>query len=104
MEEMKMKRIFIATFLLAAFVVSAETTIGQTNAKLETEIGKLLRNFYDAVSRRDETGAMSIFADNGFFYSVGGGYSTSEKTKEEFRTYLRSSSRQPPPRSKRIVF
>jgi len=89
-----MKQIFIATLLLAAFVLTAaQSAIGQTNTndntKLEAEVGKLLRDFYDAVSRRDPA-AMNLIADNGFFYDTENGYAASGQIKEEFISYLKS--------------
>ena len=46
---MKMKQIFIATFLLAAFVFSGvQSAVGQTDAKLETEIGKAPKGIFDS--------------------------------------------------------
>lgn len=87
-----MKQIFIATFLLATFVFSGvQSAIGQTDVKLESEIGKLLRDFYDALTRRDQA-AIDIFADNGFFYDAENGYAASAEVKKEFGSYLKSTA------------
>lgn len=91
-----MKRIFLAALLLMIIVFEgaqdaiAQTTTNSDNAKIEAEIGKVLRDFYGAVSRRDEKVVMSIFADNGFFYKTDSGYETSAQFKEGIRSFLES--------------
>lgn len=86
-----MKRIFITIFILAIFVVTGIQNInGQVNARLETEIGKVLRDYYEAFSRRDVATTSLIYADDGFAYSPESGYETNKQVKEEIRTYLLS--------------
>ena len=87
-----MKRIFITTLILAALVFArSQITNGQNggdNSKLEAEIGKVLRDYYDAFSRRDFATTSAIYADDGFVYE--GGYSTTKQVKAEVRAYLQS--------------
>jgi ketosteroid isomerase-like protein len=68
---------------------------GQTNdenAKLAGEVGKILREYCDAYSRRDIPATIRLFADNGFAYSSSaGGYMTNTELKQTFRTSLGSS-------------
>ncbi len=91
-----MKFIFTTTFILAAFTFAAIQNInGQTNpngdkAKLEAEIGKVLRDYYDAFSRRDAVATSYIYTDDGFAYE--GGYSTNAQIKAEVRAYLQSAA------------
>ena len=65
-----MKQIFITGLILAALVFTGIQSLnGQTgtdSAKLEAEIGKLLRDYYDAFSRRDAAATSAIYADDGF--------------------------------------
>ena len=85
--ETKMTRIFITTLIPAAFVCAVMQNVnGQVNAKFEAEIGKVLRDYYDAFNRRDV--AAAIYADDGFIYE--GGYSTTKQIKAEVRAYLQS--------------
>lgn len=90
-EKRKMKRIFITTLILAAVVFAGrQHTNGQNgdNSKLEAEIGKVLRDYYDAFSRRDYATTSALYADDGFVYD--GGYSTIKQVKAEVRAYLQS--------------
>ncbi len=80
------------TTLILAALVFAQNINGQVNgdtAKLETEISKVLRDYYDAFSRRDAAAMFSILADNGFSYESGN-YQNNIQTKEELRVYLQS--------------
>lgn len=87
-----MKRIFITTLILAIYVITGIQNInGQTNgdtSKIEAEIGKVLRDYYDAFSRRDFAVTSAIYADDGFVYQDG--YSTNKQVKAEIRAYLQS--------------
>lgn len=89
-----MKRIFITTLIFAAFGFAEIQNInGQTggdNAKLEGEVGKILRDYYDAFGRRDIAATSAIYADDGFVYE--GGYSTNVQIKAEIRAYLQSAA------------
>jgi ketosteroid isomerase-like protein len=86
-----MKRVFITTLVLTALVFAGRQHInGQTgdNSKLEGEIGKVLRDYYDAFSRRDFAATSTLYADDGFVYE--GGYSTTKQVKAEVRAYLQT--------------
>lgn len=91
-----MKLIFITAFVLAAFIFAGIQNInGQAKsngdtAKLEAEIGKVLRDYYDAISRRDFAVTSAIYADDGFVYQDG--YSTTKQVKAEVRAYLQSAA------------
>jgi uncharacterized protein (TIGR02246 family) len=90
-EKQKMKRIFITTLFLTTVVFAGRQHInGQTNdnSKLEAEIGKVLRDYYDAFSRRDAAATSALYVDDGFVYE--GGYSTTKQVKAEVRAYLQS--------------
>lgn len=60
------------------------------NGKLETEIGKVLHDYYDAFSRRDAAGTSSIYADDGFSYSLESGYETNRQVKDGVSAFIRS--------------
>jgi len=87
-----MKRIFVTTLILSVLVFAgSQNSSGQTggdNSKLEAEIGKVLRDYYDAFSRRDAAATSALYADGGFVYE--GGYSTNKQVKAEIRAYLQS--------------
>ena len=74
-----MKRAFITTLNLSVLVFAeSQNSSGQTgggdNSKLEAKIGKVVRDYYDAFSRRDVAATLALYADDGFVYK--GGYST----------------------------
>ncbi|MBA2737665.1 MAG: hypothetical protein H0U50_12870 [Pyrinomonadaceae bacterium] len=58
-----MKRVFITTLILAVFVftemqnINGQINANSDNAKIEAEIGTLLRDFYDAFRCRDAAGS-----------------------------------------------
>ena len=89
-----MKQIFITTLILAIFLIAgiqninAQVNPNSDNAKLEAEIGKVLRDYYDAFSRRDGSTTSALYADDGFVYE--GGFSTTRQVKAEVRAYLQS--------------
>ncbi|HXG85981.1 MAG TPA: nuclear transport factor 2 family protein [Pyrinomonadaceae bacterium] len=87
-----MKRIFITTLILSVLVFAgSQKNSGQTggdDSKLEAEIGKVLRDYYDAFSRHDVAATSALYADDGFVYE--GGYSTIKQVKAEIRAYLQS--------------
>ncbi len=87
-----MKRAFITTLILSVLVFAgSQNSRGQTggdNSKLEAEIGKVLRDYYDAFSRRDAAATSALYADDGFVYE--GGCSTTKQVKAEIRAYLQS--------------
>ncbi len=89
-----MRQIFMTTLILAALVlaqnINGQDKAGSDNAKLGAEISKVLRDYYDAFSRRDAAVTSSIYADNGFAYSSESGYENNKQVKEEVRSYLRS--------------
>lgn len=76
------------------FIAGIQNTNGQIktdNAKLEGEIGKVLRGMLDAFVRRDSDGVNNFYADDGFVYDSSG-YSTSLQTKIDFRAYFQMPS------------
>ncbi len=85
----------MAIMILAVFIAAGMQNIsGQAgagdNAKLEAEITKVLRGYYDAFSRRDVAATVNAWADVGFSYE--GGYSTNKELKEALPAYLRSAA------------
>lgn len=83
----------MTALILALLVCSGiQNTNGQANAgdnaKLEADITKALRGYYDAFSRRDVAATVGAWADVGFSYE--GGYSTNKELKEALPAYLRS--------------
>ena len=91
-----MKRRIALTLLLVPFVavsienVTAQKTT-QADAKLEAEVVKVIRDYYDAWSRADEAAVISFNADDGFYYSERNGYENFEQAKQQFRSYFRMS-------------
>jgi uncharacterized protein (TIGR02246 family) len=67
----------------------SQNSSGQTggdNSKLEAKIGKVLRDYYYAFSRRDVAATSVLYADDGFVYERG--YSTTKQVRTEIRAYL----------------
>ena len=87
-----MKQEFKTILILVLLVFSAnQNTNGQVSgsqAKLEAEIGKVIRDYYDAFSRRDAVRTSAIWADDGFSYSPEAGYQTNGQVKEFIGAYL----------------
>jgi hypothetical protein len=92
MEVQKMRQVYLTIFILAVFVFAGiqniNAQINSNNAGLEAEIGKVLRGYYDAFSRRDVAATVNAWADGGFIWE--GGYSTTNELKESLPAYLRS--------------
>ncbi|MGB7210587.1 MAG: nuclear transport factor 2 family protein [Pyrinomonadaceae bacterium] len=83
-----MRQIYMTILILAVFVFAGIQNInGQING-LEAEIGKALRGYYDAFSRRDVAATVGAWADGGFTYE--GAYSTTEELKKWLPAYLQS--------------
>lgn len=91
-----MKRIFNTGLILTALTIAGIQGInGQAssdNLRIEPEIGKVLREYYDAYTRRDIPGTLRLFIDNGFAYNSAGGYSDNTQLKQEFRVSLGSTT------------
>ena len=89
-----MKQVYLIALVIVLIVCSAiQSTNGQaidTSTKLEAEIGKIIREYYAAFSRRDVVGTSAIWADDGFSYSTEAGYETNRQVKEFVGGYLRS--------------
>lgn len=89
-----MKQTVISVLILVLLGISAiQNTNGQVSgsqAKLEAEIGKVIREYYTAYSRRDVVKTSAIWADDGFSYSHDAGYETNRQVKEFIGSYLRS--------------
>ncbi|MEQ1604280.1 MAG: nuclear transport factor 2 family protein [Pyrinomonadaceae bacterium] len=86
-----MKRLTMTFLVLAVFIAAGMQNIrGQTGAgaKLEAEITKVLRGYYDAFSRRDIAATLSAWADGGFIWQDS--YSTTNALKESLPAYLQS--------------
>lgn len=82
--------------ILALLVCSGiQNTNGQISGTgavgtIELEIGKVVRDYYDAFRRRDVAMTSAIYADDGFSYSLETGYENNRQVKEEVRTSLQS--------------
>ncbi len=89
---MKLRITTMVVLLLLAFVAVQKSTAqkpGPADSKLEAEITKVVRDYYDAWGRMDEAAVMSVHADDGFYYGPRQGYEKFELAKQQFRAYFK---------------
>jgi uncharacterized protein (TIGR02246 family) len=86
------RRISVTTFVGLLFIFAVCEAAAQksqpTDPKIEAEINKVIRDYYDAWSRADEKAVVALNANDGFYYGVRSGYETSESTLKQFRSYF----------------
>ncbi len=83
-----MTKILLIALILTAGTLQLTGQIKVATSKLESDIAKLLRGYYDASSARDVEGTIRFFADDGFSYE--GGYLTNLELKHALRAGLQS--------------
>jgi uncharacterized protein (TIGR02246 family) len=60
------------------------------DAKIEADIGKIIRDYYDAWHRMDEAAVMALHAYDGFYYSERNGFERFEAAHQNFRAYFKT--------------
>ena len=89
-----MKNFNLLVVMLVVFAVAQlQPVFGQStadSARLEAEIGKVVRDYYVAYSRRDVATASAIWSDDGFSYSLESGYELNRVVKDQVSAFLRS--------------
>lgn len=86
------RRISIAMMLVLLAIPMAHATAQKstlTDGKVEAEIARVVRDYYDAWTRLDEAAVISLHADDGFYYGVRNGYEKFELATQQFRAYFK---------------
>ena len=90
-----MKRLIMTNLIFLVLVLlgpesSRAQGITDVRPELKSEIGGVIRSYYEAFRRRDADTAVSLWADGGFYYDSLGNYGTTTQMKGEVRAYLLS--------------
>ena len=96
-----MKRRFASAMMLVLLAIFGIQAIAQKSALpdgkvVEAEIAKVVRDYYDAWARLDETAVLSLHAEDGFYYGVRNGYEKFELATQQFRAYFRMAEAERP--------